>query len=142
MPGPVVLAILLVLPLSNVPAGPADTGHFPAAGAQTAERPWPPAGVYRIDKGIAAPRLVKDVKPNYPAAAMGAKIQGKVIMEAVVLTDGTVGEVRVTQSLDREFGLDDEAVRTLKLWEFKPATKDGTPVPVLVTVEMTFTLRK
>lgn len=142
MPGPIVLAILLVLPVSSLAPGKTDTGHSPAAGAQTAEKPWPPPGVYRIDKEIEAPRLVKDIKPNYTAAALGAKVQGKVIMEAVVQADGTVGDVRIARSLDREYGLDDEAVRTVKLWKFEPGTKDGTPVPVLVTVEMAFTLKK
>ena len=57
-------------------------------------------------------------------------------MEAVVLTDGTVGEVRVTQPLDP--GLDDEAVKALKQWTFSPGTKDGRPVPVSVEIEMSF----
>ena len=141
MPGPIVLAILLVLPLASLP-GPADTGHLPAAGAQTAEKPWPPPGVYGTDDHIKPPVVSKRVNPSYTAAAMRAKIQGKVIMQAVVQADGTVSDVRVTRSLDREHGLDDEAVRTVKLWKFEPGTKDGTPVPVLVTVVMAFTLKK
>ena len=73
---------------------------------------------------------------------MRAKIQGNVQLEAVVQTDGTIGEVRVTRSLDREFGMDDEAVTCLKKWLFTPGVKDGVAVPVLVEVEMTFALRK
>lgn len=139
-----VAALFLVVPLSVLPAaGRPD----PAAPAQaTAEKPWPPAGVFRVGKdgspGVTAPKLIKDIKPNYTAAAMTAKIAGTVVMEAVVHPDGTVGEVRVTKSLDREFGLDDEAVRALKMWQFQPGTKDGAPVPVLVVVEMDFTVRK
>jgi protein TonB len=115
----------------------------PAAATQTpVEAPWPPAGVSRPGGEVTAPRLDKEFKPKYTAAAMRARVQGNIAMEAVVLADGTVGEVRVTRSLDREYGLDDEAVRTLKKWLFKPGTRDGVAVPVLVEVEMTFTLRK
>ena len=144
MTGPIVLAILLVCPVSGLPtAGQANSGQLPASGAQaTAEKPWPPAGVVRVGAGMQAPRLIKEAKPNYTAAAMEAKIAGVVVMQAVVGTDGTVGEIRVTRSLDRELGLDEEAVRTLKTWQFKPGTKDGVSVPVLVVVEMAFTLRK
>jgi TonB family protein len=47
----------------------------------------------------------------------------------------------VVQSLDSEYGLDDEAVKALKQWEFEPGTKDGAPVAVRVDVEMTFKLK-
>lgn len=105
-------------------------------------KPWPPAGVLRPGAGVTSPRLVVDVKPNYTSAAMGATIEGRVALQAVVETDGTVGEVCVAQSLDREFGLDDEAARALKRWRFEAGKKDGVPVGVLVDVEMTFAMRK
>jgi protein TonB len=92
--------------------------------------------------GVKTPRLKKDVKPNYTAAAMREKIEGTVWMEVVVTVDGTVGDVKVTQSLDRLFGLDDQAVTAVKQWRFDPGTKDGVAVPVLVTVQMDFKLRK
>lgn len=144
MTGPIVLATLLVLPLSGFPlTGQGNASQLPAPGAQApADKPWPPAGAFRVGAGVKAPAVIKDAKPNYTAAAMHAKIAGVVVMEAVVGTDGTVGEVRVTKSLDREFGLDEEAVRALRLWRFAPGAKDGIAVPVLVVVEMTFALRK
>jgi TonB family protein len=99
-------------------------------------------GAARPGNGITSPRLIKEVKPNYTADAMRAKIQGIVTLEAVVLPDGTVGPVRVTRSLDPTFGLDQEAQRTVRLWRFAPGTNRlGEPVPVLVEIEMTFTLR-
>ena len=52
-----------------------------------------------------------------------------------------MGEVKVTRSLDAAFGLDQPAVKAMKRWTFKPGTKDGKPVPVRVSVEMTFTLK-
>jgi periplasmic protein TonB len=99
-------------------------------------------GAARPGNGISSPRLIKEVKPNYTADAMRAKIQGIVTLEAVVLPDGTVGPVRVTRSLDPTFGLDQEAERTVRLWRFAPGTnRSGQAVPVLVEIEMTFTLR-
>ena len=109
---------------------------------QPQEKPWPPAGVVPPGNGVVAPRLVKDEKPNYTAAAMQEKIAGRVLLEVVVNADGKVGDVRVTQSLDREYGLDDQAVAAVKQWEFKPGTRDGVAIPVVVKIEMTFTLRK
>ena len=142
MLGPIVLTVLVAHSVSALPlvgqAGP--TGQTSAQA--TAEKPWPPAGVVRVGAGVVSPRLIKDVKPRYSREAMDAKIAGVVTLEAVVEADGTVGEVRVMRSLDREFGLDDEAVRTLKKWSFAPGKKDGVAVPVLVEIEMTFTLRK
>jgi TonB family protein len=103
---------------------------------------WPPAGVLRPGGGVEAPRLVREVKPMYTPAAMRAGIQGTVWMEAVVGTDGRVSDVRVTQSLDQEFGLDEQAVETVRQWRFAPGRRDGVPVPVVVEIQMTLTLRK
>lgn len=87
------------------------------------------------------PVLVKDVKPQYTQEAREARIQGNVLLDAIVLKDGTVGEVTVTKSLDKEYGLDDQAAKALKQWQFKPGTKDGEPADVRVSIEMSFTLK-
>lgn len=107
----------------------------------TAEKPWPPEGVVRLGQGVKAPRLLKDVKPRYTPDAMQAGIEGTATLEAVIRVDGTVGDVRVTRSLDREFGLDAEAISALKKWEFAAGTKDDVAVPVLVEIEMSFKRR-
>ena len=60
---------------------------------------------------------------------------------ALVLADGTVGEVRIARSLDPVFGLDREAMRAVKAWTFAPATRGGTPISMWVSIELTFTLR-
>jgi len=98
-------------------------------------------GVYRPGNGVISPRLIQEVKPGYTGEAMRAKIQGVVVMEAVVLPDGSIGNVHITRSLDPTFGLDQEAIKTVKKWRFAPGTRFGQPVPVLVEIEMTFTLR-
>jgi TonB family protein len=98
-------------------------------------------GAYRPGNGVMPPKLLREVKPSYTAEAMRAKIQGVVTLEAVVNPDGSVGSVQVVRSLDQTFGLDEEAKRTVRKWLFQPGTRLGQPVPVLVEIEMTFTLR-
>jgi protein TonB len=72
---------------------------------------------------------------------MRAKAQGRVVLEALVLADGSVGDVRIVRSLDARFGLDHQAVRAVRQWRFAPGTRRGQPIPMLVTIELTFTLR-
>ena len=111
-------------------------GAFAAAGyAQE------PSRVYQPGDGVTVPVLVREVKPEYTSEARKARIHGTVTMDVVVLEDGTVGEVKVTRSLDEEYGLDQEAVKAVKQWRFRPGTKDGKPVPVRVNIDMTFTLK-
>jgi protein TonB len=98
-------------------------------------------GAFRPGAGITIPRLLKDVKPQYTADAMRAKVQGSVWLECIVTTEGTVGDVRVTRSLDPIFGLDQEAIKAARQWRFAPGMRLGEPVPVIITIELTFTLR-
>lgn len=103
--------------------------------------PAPPI-VYLPGNGVSAPTLVTEVKPSYPAEAIAAGIQGTVLLTAVVLADGTVGEVTIVQSLDTVYGLDGLAVSAVKQWLFTPGQKDGAAVAVRVGVEVIFTLRE
>lgn len=89
---------------------------------------------------LISPRVLQEVKPPYTAEAMRARIEGVVGLEAVVLPTGMVGLVRVTKSLDS--GLDEQAVKALRQWKFAAGTRLGVPVPVLVSVEMSFAVRK
>ena len=100
-----------------------------------------PATAYKPGAGVKQPILLKHVAPKYPRKAMDRRIEGVVWLSAVVLANGKVGAVRVTKSLDNEFGLDDEAVKTVRKWRFTPGTKEGTPVAVEIEIEMSFTLR-
>ena len=98
-------------------------------------------GPYRPGNGVEIPRLIRKVDPRYTAEAMRAKVEGAVWLEAVVLADGTVGDVQITRSLDSVFGLDEEAAKAARQWRFTPGTRFGEPVAVLVSIELTFTLR-
>jgi TonB family protein len=93
----------------------------------------------RPSKDVTTPTVVSEVKPDYPESVKRERIQGNVTLEAVVKRDGTVGDVTVKKALHPE--LDEAAVTAMKKWRFKPGTKNGKAVDVVVDVEMTFTLR-
>lgn len=95
-------------------------------------------GVFHLGAGIIDPKVLKEVRPTYTPDAMRAKIQGEVLLEAVVLDSGLVGDVKVVKSLDPN-GLDQEAIKAAKKWLFQPATdRTGKPVAVYVTLALSF----
>jgi TonB family protein len=95
--------------------------------------------VYEAGNGVLLPSVVKQVRPQYSESAKQRKIQGTVLLTCVVATSGVPGDITLVRALDDD--LDRNAIDALKEWRFKPGTKDGKPVPVKVTVELTFTLK-
>ena len=98
-------------------------------------------GVYRPGNGVELPRKIHEVRPQYTADAMRAKVQGTVWVECIVRPDGSCSDANVTKSLDSVFGLDQEALKAARQWRFIPGTRLGQPVSVVITIELTFTLR-
>jgi TonB family protein len=90
--------------------------------------------VYEPGGATTLPRVVKEVRPDYPSPDIPA--EGRVIMTCVVRSDGKVSDVTVTEPLEPR--LDEAAVGALKQWEFAPGTRNGKPVAVRISVEMTF----
>lgn len=111
------------------------------AGQAQPDQQWPPPGVSRPGAGTTAPKAIRQTNPSYTADALRAGVEGSILLGVVVKSDGTVGEVRVVRSLDKEYGLDDRAVTTVRKWRFEPGKKEGVAVPVLVDVEITFSIR-
>lgn len=101
----------------------------------------PPEAIHICAEGVRPPTLLREVKPNYTREAMGAKQEGDIYFEAVVRPDGRISDVRTLITLKPEHGLTAQAIAALKQWRFRPATLGGVPVPVVITVELTFTLR-
>jgi TonB family protein len=93
------------------------------------------------DPGVTLPKVTHEVNARYTPEALKARIQGWMKLTAVVRTDGTPGDIKVTESLDKEHGLDKQAVAALEQWRFEPGAKDGKPVPVRVTIEMRFRVK-
>jgi len=91
----------------------------------------------RVGGDIKPPVKVKNVEPVYPPIALRAHIQGVVIIEATVGTDGKVKDTKVIRSIK---ALDDAAVSAVRAWVFKPTVVNGQVVQVITTISITFTL--
>lgn len=97
--------------------------------------------VYRKEDGVTMPEAVRLVKPAYTPEALQAHIQGRVVLKTVVWPDGAVKDVEIVESLDTEYGLDNQAASALKQSEFRPGLWMGAAVPVQIEVEMRFALK-
>jgi protein TonB len=81
------------------------------------------------------PEAVERTKPEYPAAARGTGVSGTVMVQALVLADGTVGDTRIVKSIPP---LDAAAVSCVRQWKFKPARNNEGPTAVWVGVPIRF----
>jgi len=94
-------------------------------------------GAIRVGGNIKAPTKIRDVRPVYPAEARAANIQGIVIIEARIDTDGRVSNARVLKSISM---LDQAALDAVYQWQFTPTLLNGQAVPVIMTVTVNFTM--
>ena len=106
-------------------------------GGVTSLAPPPPSGPVHVGRDVREPKLVKKVPPIYPASAQTAKVQGVVIIEAIIGKDGSVKDARVTKSVAL---LDQAALDAVKQWRFIPTQLNGYPVEVVCSLTVTFTL--
>jgi periplasmic protein TonB len=98
--------------------------------------PPPAAPQYvRIGGNIKAPKLVHDVKPEYPLLAQQARVQGIVVLEAQVDADGRVQTLRILRSIPL---LDDAAMAAVRQWRYKPLLLNGQPMPFVLSVTVSF----
>jgi protein TonB len=84
------------------------------------------------------PRKIVDARPDYPAIARTAHVEGTVILEAVLDPAGRVTNVRVLQSVPL---LDQAAIAAVRLWRYTPTVYNGHSVSVLMTVTVRFQLQ-
>jgi TonB family protein len=92
----------------------------------------------RVGGNIKTPTKVKDVRPVYPPDALAAGIQGVVILETTIDTEGRVSDAKVLRSIPV---LDGAAIEAVRQWEFTPTEVNGMLVPVIMTVTVNFTLQ-
>jgi protein TonB len=90
-------------------------------------------GPVRVSPGQ-GPGLVKKVEPRYPPMARAARMEGTVMVDAVILKDGTVSEVKVLSSTHEFFN--QACIDAVRQWRFTPGPQD-----VILTVTVNFTLR-
>jgi protein TonB len=141
-------------PMSHLPSVPSngqgsggglgDTGH--GGGVGPGEGPgYGPGygggtggGPFRVGGGVSAPKPIFTPDPEYSEEARKVKQMGVVVLSMVVDKDGKTRNIQVLRALG--LGLDEKAIEAVKTWRFDPALKDGKPVDVLVSVQVTFHL--
>jgi TonB family protein len=116
-------------------AARAAAGTLPPGSSVSLAAKWPNAT--RVGGDTKAPQKVKDVRPTYPPVAEAARVQGVVIVEALIGEDGRVQDVRILRSIPL---LDQAALEAVLQWEFTPTLLNGVPVPVIMTATVNFTL--
>ena len=100
--------------------------------------PPPPAGPLRVGGAVKAPVVNNRVQPQYTEAARKARIEGTVIVEAIIDKNGNVDHVKVVKGLPA--GLSEQAEAAVKRWKFKPGTMNGTNVDTIFNLTVTFKL--
>jgi protein TonB len=116
--------------------GTGDSYTGPGAGS---EAPGP--GLRNMgDAGVVDPVLLVKTTPTYTNEAIKAKVQGVVVLQAVIRKNGRVDQPSVLRGLG--YGLEQQAIKEIVTnWRFRPATYEGAPVDLLATIEVTFSLR-
>jgi len=114
---------------------PFDASHNPA---NPAIFRFPPRNPADSQAGQIPPAVLHTVDPQYSDEARRAKIQGAVLVSALVGVDGLPTDVHVTRSLGH--GLDEKAIECVSQYRFRPAQRDGKPVATHVNVEVNFQL--
>src|SRR5262245_53849970 len=141
LPSRTLIAPVALVAGDEKPSAPQEEGSGPGVGPGVEDGTGGGAGggPYRPGGGIEPPRLLREVKAQYTDDARRRGITGDVLLEIVIKSDGSVGDVKVLRGLG--FGLDDRAVSAVRSWRFSPARRLGSPVDVIVEVEVEFSLR-
>jgi protein TonB len=93
-------------------------------------------GVYRIGGGVRAPVVIAQVDPEFSEEARKQKFSGNVLVDLIVDELGNPTHVHVARGVG--LGLDEKAVDAVRQYRFKPATRDGKPVKVELSIEVRF----
>ena len=109
-----------------------EPGDSPADGAGAA-----PRTPLRVGPQVREPRKLKHLSPSYPDIARAARVQGVVVLECVIDEQGRVREIKVLKGLPL---LDQAAIDAVRQWVYTPTLLGGVPVPVVMTVTVSFRL--
>jgi protein TonB len=127
--------------LGGTPGG-VVVGTPGGTGTETAPAPAPeppkPEGPMRVGGDVKAPVVEHRVDPIYSDMARKTRVNGIVIVEAIINRNGEVEQVKVIKGLP--MGLSESAVEAVKQWKFKPGTLNGEPVDVIFNLTVNFKL--
>jgi len=94
--------------------------------------------VYRVGNGVSVPEPQNTVEAEFSDEARRAKFQGVCVISVIIDTEGKPRNLHVVRELG--MGLDEKAMEAVSQYRFKPAMKDGVPVPVSIQIEIVFRL--
>lgn len=95
-------------------------------------------GPILVTGDVRPPELIDKITPDYPEIARKARMEGRVILQAIINVEGQVEEVTILRSPNELFN--DSAVEAVRKWKYKPALQNGQPVAVFFTVIVEFKL--
>jgi TonB family protein len=96
------------------------------------------AGPHITSAGLTGPAVVKKIDPKYPPSLISDRVEGEVVLYAVIRRDGSVDGIQLVHGIDEQ--LDANAMEALGQWKFRPGTKDGAPVELEAIVHIPFRL--
>ena len=88
-----------------------------------------------VSQGVSGGQLVRHVSPVYPVQARMLRLEGTVVLDAVIFEDGTVHDVKVVSG---QATLAQSAADAVKTWRYKPYVLDGKPVKNEITISVDF----
>jgi TonB family protein len=110
-----------------------------AIGIPEGPPPTEDTGPIQVGGDVRAPEKISAPQPQYTEIARKARVQGVVIVQAIIDKQGAVTNVKVLKGLP--MGLEEAAVDAIKQWKFKPATLNGRPVTVYYNLTVNFKLQ-
>ncbi len=126
------------LDLSKVGVGSVTVPYLPPPSPPSPPPPKPAQTLFRPGQGVKEPKRISGLPPEYPLIARNARVQGVVILEAVIDERGEVGRIKVLRSVPL---LDQSAITAVQQWRYTPTLLNGVPVSVLMTITVNFTLQ-
>ena len=95
-----------------------------------------PDGPHITSSDLIGPATMRKVDPKYPQSLVSDRVEGEVVLYAIIRGDGSVDGIQLVRGVDEQ--LDDNAMQALSQWKFRPATRQGTPVELEAIVHIPF----
>ncbi len=118
---------------SGVPGG-SPFGHSTEPAVRLAPKP---SGPIQVSKGVAEGLLIQKILPVYPPIARAARVEGTVVLAAVISKNGVIENLRVVSGNPM---LQQAALAAVEQWRYRPYMLNGDPVAVETTVNVIFSL--
>ena len=106
--------------------------------------PTPAASIFKCFRvGFEAPVIIKREMPEYPAQAVRIRLQGYVMLRAILRKDRSIDQIEVLRQIGKgKFGFEEKAIEALKKWEFLPGKINGRPVDIRMNLKIDFILNQ